>query len=370
LRVSVVTSAHRFDDPRVFGREAVTLVEAGHEVRLFAPGAPNETISGVVLSGPSMPMNRLSRMTTTAFRLSRQGVKNADVVHIHDPELLLLLFLLSFRRKRPQLIYDAHEDYAAQLLEKPWIPRPLRRPISRLLGRAERTVARRCDLVVAATPSIARQFEGCELAIVQNMPRHDLLPAARVRAAGPTFCCLHVGELNERRGANALIHASIALAEEGVVFEQIGPIKPNELARRVAEKFEIRTRMTHTDLLDRLVFADAGLVLFQPGPNHDESQPNKLFEYLALGLPILASDFPHWRRLAESCDALIEFVDPTDEAAVVEGLKRLRKKALNHDRIGQAERSRRRFNWSREAEVLVAAYAQVAERVEVSAARD
>lgn len=103
--------------------------------------------------------------------------------------------------------------------------------------------------------------------------------------------------------------------------------------------------------------AKVGLVLFQPVPNHVQSQPNKLFEYMASGLPVVASDFPHWRELTDngSCALL---VDPFDVHAIAGAMDWL----LTHDeeaeRMGNAGLNlvRERYNWDRESRKLLDLY--------------
>lgn len=358
-RVSVITTAHRHDDARILEREAVSLAAAGFAVRLTAPGAPSTEVDGVVVGGPAQPSSRWHRMTITLWRAARQGCAAADVVHVHDPELLLALLIMSFRRVRPALVYDVHEDYGAQISQKPWVPTPMRRPLSALFRRFELFVSSRCDLIVAATPHIASLFPNCTVAIVQNMPRTDLLPDPSPPLDRTRFVMMHVGEMNDRRGGAAVVSAAAELAHEPIDFVQIGPVKPQTLRTELACDVTVIDRLAHAELLCRLAGADAGLLLFHHGPNHENSQPNKLFEYLALGLPVIASDIEHWRILAAQCDPLIEFVDPTDVNGLVRAVRRLIDESGDHDRVAQAERARNVFSWEREASVLTRAYSQL-----------
>lgn len=176
MNVIILTSAHRWDDPRIFGRQARSLAKAGHSIRLVAPGSPDLVIDGVSVSGPPRPSSRWVRMSTTLFRLARTGTRSADVVHVHDPELLLLVALMMPWRRQTAWVYDAHEDYSEQLLAKPWIPRPLRRPVSMILAMFEQVVAKHCDLVIAATPAIAQRFGPGPKVVVENHPDVRLFP--------------------------------------------------------------------------------------------------------------------------------------------------------------------------------------------------
>ena len=104
----------------------------------------------------------------------------------------------------------------------------------------------------------------------------------------------------------------------------------------------------------------AGLVLFHPEPNHLEAMPQKIFEYMGAGLPVIASDFPFWRRiLGESGCSL--FVNPRNPQEIARAIERL----LTHP--GEAEEMGRRgqravlerFNWGPEARKLVELYQRI-----------
>lgn len=299
-------------------------------------------------------------MSTTLFRLARTGTRSADVVHVHDPELLLLVALMMPWRRQTAWVYDAHEDYSEQLLAKPWIPRPLRRPVSMILAMFEQVVAKHCDLVIAATPAIAQRFGPGPKVVVENHPDVRLFPKPLAPAKTSEYRFLHLGELNERRGAIALAQALAELpSESAVVVEQMGPIKPTNLLKGASTRLRLLPPTNHYSALQKLADADAGLLLFLPGPNHNNSQPNKLYEYLASGLPVVASDIPHWRNLVSRCDGLAVFVDPTDPRSVREGLLELEGRTDTDDRVARAIRARRVYSWESQEAVLLAAYARL-----------
>src|SRR3546814_18232125 len=71
-----------------------------------------------------------------------------------------------------------------------------------------------------------------------------------------------------------------------------------------------------SDLLaEEMAQARAGLVLLHPTNNYLVIRPNKLFEYMAAGLPVIASDFGHWREVVEPAGCGI-LVNPTDTRAL------------------------------------------------------
>jgi glycosyltransferase involved in cell wall biosynthesis len=109
--------------------------------------------------------------------------------------------------------------------------------------------------------------------------------------------------------------------------------------------------------------ADAGLVCFLPAPNHVEAGPNKLFEYMAAGLPVIASDFPAWRPIVEGNDCGL-CVDPADPAAIARAILYLAENPGRRAEMGANGRRAvmERYNWEAEGRRLIAAYERLTRR--------
>src|SRR3546814_1622277 len=88
--------------------------------------------------------------------------------HLHDPDLVLLGFVLKWNGRR--VVYDVHESYPMVVLDRSWIPRPLRPLLSALWRSLEAALVRRADLTIAAHDSVMRQFDGGRVITVQNFP--------------------------------------------------------------------------------------------------------------------------------------------------------------------------------------------------------
>jgi glycosyltransferase involved in cell wall biosynthesis len=120
MTICHLTSAHPWNDTRIFHKMCRSLSEAGHEAHLVAtrgPELPGETVDGVRVHLLQEPANRLERMLRTSRRvLAYAQTLKADIYHFHDPEFLPWARRFQKRVGAP-VVYDAHEDYRARVCQ-------------------------------------------------------------------------------------------------------------------------------------------------------------------------------------------------------------------------------------------------------------
>jgi len=360
-----MTSVHPADDMRIFAKECRTLAARGYDVHLIAPGAQPGLREGVcvwaVPAGKSS--SRALRITRTVMHVYRfaRGL-DADVYHLHDPELIPAGLLLAQRGK--QIIYDAHEDLPDDILMKAWIRPRLRPPIARLAAVVEPAAARRFAAVVAATPTIQERFAGqrCRAVTVGNFP--DLAefdgPPPADRDHERAVC--YVGGITDVRGVRVMVEA---MAHVDAALLLAGRFSPRGLRDQLVALpgWSRVVELGHTERAEvARIFrrSRAGLVLFKPTAAHLTARPTKIYEYMAAGLPVIASDFPRWRAVLEDAGCGL-CVDPGDPGALARAIKWI----LDHPQEAKAmgEKGRRavesRYNWQSEARTLEALYEAV-----------
>ncbi|MBE7366263.1 glycosyltransferase [Ramlibacter pallidus] len=360
-RICHFSSAHRAGDIRIVRKEARAAAAAGHEVSVVIQGdmpADCAAVRHVPLSPP--PGGRLGRFTLLGWRTWRAALhQGADIYHFHDPDLLPYALLMRAAGRR--VIYDAHEDVPRDILSKEWIPVRARRVIARVFEVFEDFAAKRMSAVVTATPFIGERFRRLnpQTTTVNNYPMMDELAPPPEGPDGERRGFCYVGGISAIRSAREMVEAC-ALAGQPLVVA--GPMETQALAASLQalpgwKHVDYRGQLSRADVAAVLARSIAGLVLFHPEPNHVNSQPNKLFEYMSAGLPVIASDFPMWKDIVERYDCGV-CVDPCDPRAIAAAMSALAADPERARRMGANGRRAvlEKFNWEREQHVLLDVY--------------
>ncbi len=361
-KVCILTSVHSPFDIRIFHKEAISLVKAGYNVILIAPHDKDEIVEGIRIIPLPKPKNRLKRMTKTVWQTYRKALEiDADIYHFHDPELIPIGLLLKRQGKR--VIYDVHEDVPRQNLSKSYTPPVFRRPISRLIGTLEAFSARRFDGVVTATPFINRRFLelGANAINVNNYPIASELYTAKNHWKNKEKAVCYVGGISGIRGAFEMVEAIGKTKCRLLLACDFEPVLEGQLKRLFGWR--------HVDALgfvDRegvsatMARSIAGMVLFHPEPNHVAAQPNKMFEYMSAGIPVIASNFALWKEIVEGAECGI-CVDPLDPEEIAKAIQFLVEHPVEAEQMGKNGRRavQERYNWDKEEKKLLGLYEKI-----------
>lgn len=366
-----ISTVHPRSDTRIRIKEVASLAEGvGEPVALFVQdgkGRETDASDSIQIIDTGAPFKgRLARMTLGAWRMWR-AVKAArpKVAHFHDPELIPVGLALKIAGIK--VIYDVHEDVPRQILGKHWIPGWARRPVAGMASAAEWVAAAAFDGIVAATPTIAARFPKAKTVTVQNFPLLDELqtPDAKPFAERPVRA-VYVGGISEIRGAREMMEAISLVPERyGLRLALGGSFSPISLRGELEALpgwayVDALGWLQRSDVASLLSEARMGLVLFHPAPNHVDAQPNKLFEYMSAGIPVIASDFPLWRKIVDGAGCGL-LVDPLDAAAIAGAMTWFLDHSKEAETMGRQGREavESHYNWAPEAEKLLALYGRL-----------
>jgi glycosyltransferase involved in cell wall biosynthesis len=370
-KVIHVTTVHRPFDARIFHKQCVSLARLGYDVMLLQRDCEKGERAGVKIEPLRPRDSRLARMTLGVFEAVRRVLRERPVaVHLHDIELIwggLLLRAAGI----PVVIYDVHEDVAKDLEDKAYLPAWVRPPLRLLVKAIEWLGASAFAQLSAATTAIAARFPPDRVTLIRNTPIvGEMTQAAHVPFAERAPFAVYLGGLARFNGPLEMVSAMAQLPANLDAKLLLGGVWPDSEIERQAKALPGWSRVNELGWIDRarvgevMMQARCGLVLYQPTANVIESEPNKFFECMSAGLPLVASNFPVWKALLERFECGIA-VDPNDPAAVAKAIAFLLSNPEEAEAMGR--RGQRAvlegYNWGVDERELGRMYERLLSRV-------
>ncbi|MDX1439228.1 MAG: glycosyltransferase [Rubricoccaceae bacterium] len=369
----MVSPAHpSYADIRVFQKEARTLAANGYEVTLYAraDSQPSSFIEDGVRVVPVQYSTRGGMLLATPSLLRKLLAESADLYHLHNPFSLPLVVALKLAGRK--VIYDVHEDFRRRVHLRAWIPRMIRTQTGIGIAIAERIAGRLVDAGIASQPNVVRRLGkkavlllnapvvggdliDNALAFAETLSEEEVHPEGALRLA-------YIGGLSGPRGLFEMTELVARLNEDVPArLWLLGYSDPDDLEaarRQPGWRFvDYLGRQPQTEAFGRVARADIALAVLRDQGGHADASPNKLYEYMALGTPFVASDFPFWREgLPVKSGGL--FVDPEDMEAIVKAVEWLVQNPEETQRLTSRGNQyvREYFNWSHESQTLLALY--------------
>jgi glycosyltransferase involved in cell wall biosynthesis len=368
-------------DPRV-RRAASALNEAGFSVSVVdieseRARSLEEDINGIHLKHILKPdwlntkrfpwrlIRSVQKIIIGTFMLIRTP---ADIYHAHNDNALPACYIAAKLRCKP-LVYEAHEMplYPLEDTSHSWA----RMLITQLfIG-----MVRRCAGVITVSGPIIEElynrYQITGISLIRNIPPYQVVPRSnRLRQylglSPEVRIALYQGNLQPGRGLAALVRAAVFL-ELNTVIVMMGkgvgstPAELEALAVRegVTDRIKIMPPVPQEELLDWTASADIGLIASAPdySLNIRMLLPNKLFEYLMAGLPVLSSPLEATARVVKTYDVgrVLYSLEPADIGAEINAMLTDRTK-LERWRHNALEAAQHEFCWEKESLQLIHLY--------------
>ena len=328
---------------------------------MVADGLGDESVDGVCIVDVGRPSGRIDRILRTTRRVLRLALRlDADVYQLHDPELLPAGLRLKHHGKR--VVFDSHEDVPAQLLAKPYLGSVSRRALSGAVRVFEDYACRRFDGLIAATPFIRARLARLHphTVDINNYPLLQEFDGGTDWDRKAQEVC-YVGSISAIRGIRELVRAC-ELLHSPARLALAGTFSEPALEREVTHfpgwaRVQAHGHLDRTGVQQVMRRAMAGLVTLHPVVNYLDALPVKMFEYMAAGLPVIASRFPLWQEIVEGNQCGV-CVDPGNPAAIAAAIDHFCRHPHIARRMGENGRRavHTRYNWGSEAAKLGAFY--------------
>lgn len=350
MKVVHLTTGHPAFDTRVFHKQCKSLATLGYDVYLVVPHDKDVFIDGVKIKAINKARNRLNRIIVSTWDAYRAALSlNADIYHLHDPNLIPVG--LALKRRNKIVIFDSHEDFPADMMSKEWIPVGLRKYVRTAYSNLEKYAFPKFDAVITVHEQIYARIVKFQpkTFVVKNFPVIDMSFHV-VEQRLPKFVWL--GMLGPIRGA-LQIDAAMKI-RNNAILDVIGTVidfKPS------SDNINLLGEFPYQEAMHIASNYLAGLVTYLPAPNHVDSLPNKLFEYMMMGLPIIASNFPKWRTIVEDagCGILVNPNSPQEIAQAMQWMLDNQREAFKMGMRGR-DAVMQKYSWLSEEKTLFEIY--------------
>ena len=366
IKVCHITSAHSNSDVRIFEKECTSLAKKkDYDVYLVAPGKSYKKNNVNVVGIGEKPNSRLRRFVFFSRKACRTALNlDADIYHIHDPELLQ--FALKMKKKGKKVIYDSHEDTVEDIRRKDYIPWFLRTFITMVFGKYLDNVASKIDAIITVTPRIVAKFKPINnnVFLVTNFPiveSTNLVIKSRLRDNKTTTLCF-AGGIDPMWSHEYILKAIDGLDNIKYILFGTGNEDYIEKLRLTPgwDKVDYRGKVPFEVVNRELWNADIGIALCQYvlDKNNEGTLGNtKLFEEMLHALPVIATDYTLWAEIieGENCGVC---VNPTNVERIKEAIVMLKENSALAKKMGNNGRDAviKKYNWYSQESVLFEVY--------------
>lgn len=364
-KVCVITTVHQAYDGRIYHKQCKSLLKAGYEVVLIAPRPENIVHEGIEILPIDKPKKEWKRILHT-FTVIKMALKTkADIFHFHDPELIPSGFIIRLL-SRKSVIFDVHEHYPNAIMSKKYLRKQLKLPIKLMYELLEFLLLPFLSGVIFTTKEIGERYKKYTSCKIENYPPKTLF--AKEQTEKDPNLLLYLGGITEIRGIRQLVYGFSLVRENNpdAKLLLVGGFENDQFEKEIHDQVAklglttsvlFKGKVPYEKVQLYMKEASIGIIPYLPEPNHLVCLPNKLFEYMASGIAVIASDFPHYREVVENSDSGL-LVNPEESKSIANGILQL---LHNKERTREMQENGRKmfentYNWEEEGIKLLHFY--------------
>lgn len=376
-KVCHLASKHKMNDMRIFEKECKSLAKAGFDITLigFGETPKTEIIDGVRCISLYCPIKNNLELLRKRNKLSLTAALevDADIYHLHEPELLPVGMKL--KRKGKIVIFDSHEFYGWQLHDNIHtikiikVPAFLMKIIGNLYMRYEKRVCMKFDAVIQICTMEGKDYfaNRCRRSIfVRNLPsKTDYIRKTLIDYSQKPMVAM-IGSITKERGITQLVKA---VHQAGGTLLLAGAFVPKSYESELRQMPEFEC-VDYKGFLDKpgmialMEQANIGASTILSVGQYDkvDTVSTKAYDYMSMELPVINSNTAFAKRMND----LYHFgicVNPEDPEEISNAITWLMEHPEQAIEMGKNGRKaiEEEFNWEKESEKLIAFYKSLCE---------
>jgi len=357
--IMLANAGHKPLDTRIFHKEAIFLKKNGWDVTIIIPHTESFEFNGIKIISVPLPKRGWHQLIVCPWNIFWKSCRlsSLSVFHIHDSELLLVGIAL--RMLGRQVIYDAHEDTPLQITYQHWIPTYLKKPYILFYRGLENLAGRFFTGIIVAEPVIAKYFPSHKVTLIRNFPIASSFHELNNYSSRQNRI-VYVGLLSKARGVVEMLEG-YKKASQNIDMKFIigGKFAPTSLENELLPHYSVDYRqwLSYSEMVNVLNESRVGIIVPHPIERYRTNYPVKLFEYMAAGLPVIASKEGEPSAFVKEADGGI-LVDPENDNEIASAMIKLITEPDLALEMGQRGRKLilEKYNWEIESQKLIGLY--------------
>ncbi|MBT6754408.1 MAG: glycosyltransferase family 4 protein [Gammaproteobacteria bacterium] len=352
IKIAHITSVHPHKDIRIFQKECKSLSKK-YEVHLFNKEFDG-VFDGIFFHKVHFYKNRFLRVLSSWFLALKHTINNDHkIIHIHDPELMIAIPFWKLFNKT--IILDIHENYSKQIEVKSYLPKTLKPIIKKLISLFEICISKITDHIIIVHKDLTPNLESHKsIHVISNAPILDYSFQKKVRKK--QFC--YIGLISQERG---VLNLAKILDELKIKLVLAGNFSNSDVKEKILnyKNVEFLGWIDAKKKADLISDSLLGCCTFLPIEHHLISNPNKIYEYLNYGTPVLCSDFDSYKEIISVDKEFIFYCDILNKKNMIKTINEvidLSDEEINDFGLKGHEFIKQNYNWGIQEKKLLELY--------------